>query len=377
MSRLTSVLNIEYGTIKLVLFEKKNASFVYYAEKFLYYDGFDGNGFINPEDVFKKIQDLFAICQNEYGNIDKKVTALLPGVFYRFGIAERDKVIESGIVTDRDAESILSECGVRLPGYEATERIPLYYKSFSNPVMYSPVGEKTDRLYVTASVGYLRKDIKELIDNCAKRIGREFEYLSVCTAAAAKADNALVKGEDRIIVIFSEGHTDVALCKGVAATDVRSDLWGTRHVVYALSDKLGIDEELSAMLLKSINLNLAFNGNDSYNLAGTAFSVQEVNTRIVETLQYFAKEIKKCVLDMTAESEPPIYLTGSELCQRRGVREIFEDEIGRSVVLLKSEVLNLEGCKNYVTASYNERINNRAGQNAVMRTVSRLTNWRR
>lgn len=373
MSRLTSVLIVEYGNIRLVLFEKKNASHMYFAERSLPYDGFDDRGFFNPEDVFSKVQRLFDICQEDCGALDSVSTVLLPGAFYKFGLCERDEAVPGGTVTEKDVSSLLAGCGARLPGCEATERIPLYFKSFSNPVMFRPVGEKTDRLYVTASVGYLMLSIKELFDNCAKRMGRRFICVSYCAAAAAEADRRFVKGGEKVIVVFGDGHTDVIMCKGVAPVDVRSDLWGERHVRLALADLTDTDEATGSLLLKNINLNLSFDDGDKYRLPGVSFSVKEINSRVIETLQYFAKAVAKCVNELCGEIEPAIYLTGCALCQRRGVKEIFEDEIGREVNVISSDSLNLEGCADYLVAAAMKSMDNNARQSVSEKIAARLT----
>lgn len=373
MPRLTSVLTVDYSVIRLVLFEGKDRR--YFAEKFLAYDGFGDKGFHNPEDVFIKIQRLFKTCEEEYGFIDRRTTVLLPGIFYRYGVFDADIAIPNGTVTESEVNALLDSCGVSLPGYTATEKEALNYKSFTNPVMTDPIGEKTDRLYLTASVGYLMDPIKELIDNCAKKLGRYFDIRSYCSVVAAKSDAELTKGGQRVIIILSSGHTDVVLTKGAVAVDVRSDLWGETHVKSALSDLTGLDDHGVDRLLKQTDLNIFFDNDDMYYIDGKPYPVAEVNALIIEAMQYYAKEIAKLIADMLGENKLALYLTGSSVCENRGVKELFEEELGQDLNVIRSEVLNLEGCADYVTAAAQKTDSGK--ESVFTRVISSITNRRK
>ena len=352
MSVLTSVLEVCFSKLRLVLFQRRNGQTFYFAEKCLPYDGFTEVGFSAPEDVFSKIQQLFDLCESEYGSIDSVANVVLPGVFYKFSVNERSISINGGIVTEKDIADLNGKSEVRLPGYEDTEIIPLYYKSFGNPMTLEPLGERTDKLFLTSSIGYLKLPIKELFDNCAKRLGRTFVYTSCCSAAAAKADNDLVKGEGRIIVILADGYIDVALCKGAAPVDVRTELYGDRQVYMYLEDCFKLDISVAKTVAIGANLNLPEETSLDYSIGESTIHANEVNGCIAEILTHYAKLVRDCIEDLTEGEAFPICLTGSDLCLTRGVREIFENQLGRKVLVLKSEVNNLEGCADYMVSSF-------------------------
>lgn len=354
--RLTSVLCVENGVIRLILLEKRTSGYVFYAENSVSYSGFDNDYFRSSEEVFEQIRSLYAATENKYGICEDLSYVLLPGFFYVYDLAESQVRIESGTVTEKDVNRLLSSCGKEKSGLRPVECTPIYFKSFYNPIMYDPVGEKTDALYVTASVGYMKPSVKELFDNCAKRCAKTFEYCSYPAAVAYNADGTLPEGE-KIFVIFGRGHTDVALCRGKSPVAVKSCLYGYNDVIYSVTDLLNCTDDFADGLISQSNLNLAFTQESKYSFLGNLFPVKEVNTRIIETLLYIASVINETVNVFSGEKEIPVYLTGSDICSIRGVKEIFEDQTGREIEVLDSEEANFEGCKNYALAGLCDKIN--------------------
>ena len=354
--RLISVLCVENGLIRLVLSERSEAGYVFYAENSVPFSGFDNEGFRSSEEVFEKIRSLYADTENRYGLTEDRAFVLLPGIFYNYDLVENQIRIDGGTVTEKDVQKLLSSCGKEVRGHLPVERTPIFYKSFYNPIMYDPIGEKTDSLYVTASVGYLRPAVKELFDNCAKRCLKNFEYCSFPTAVAHNAARFLPEG-DKIFIVFGRGHTDIASCSGRSPIAVTSRFFGYNDVIYSVTDLLNCTDDFADGLIMQSNLNLAFTPELKYSFLGNHFPVREVNTRIIETLLYIASVIAETVNAYSGEKETPVYLTGSDICSIRGVKEIFEDQIGREIEILTSDAINLEGCKNFTLAGLCDKIN--------------------
>ncbi|MDY4654717.1 MAG: hypothetical protein SO386_00565 [Eubacteriales bacterium] len=350
MYRLKSALIVEYKYMRLLLFVRKNGVFSYFHEERIDYDGFNGNGFINPDDVFSKIQHVYADAER-YGSIDKHAVVVLPGVFFKYARAEQDTVIESGAVTENDVRTIISLCGTRLPSFEIVQKRPIIYKTLSNPYINNPIGQKADRLKLIASIEYLRLGIKELFDTSAKRLGKIFEYTSFGAEIAAKAEKTAHLPE-RIIITLADGNIDVALCNGGVPVKGCSDMLGAKHVCYSLAEELGVDDATAEEIANGMNLNLNFTDRDFYYVGGEKYSVSKVNSCVAEAFIYLAGEVKKYIDEMCEdETPPPVFLTGSSLCSVRGVKDVFEDETGCEITILDSETLNLTGCGNYVAAA--------------------------
>lgn len=349
MRRFKSALIVEYGYMRLLLFVKKNGVFTYFNEEITDYDGFYFDGFKNPDDVFYKIQQLFSAVQR-YGAVEKNSIVVLPGAFFKYGVDERDVRIVSGTVTKNDVEALLASCGARLQGYEAVARMPLTFRTLLNPAVDNPVGEKADRLRVTASVEYLKSGIKELFDNCARRLGKSFQFTSFGSLAAKKSEKEAHCAE-RTIVLLADGNIDVVACRGGVPVDVKSDMLGARHVCYSLAEELECSDEVAEEIAMGANLNLNFSPSDVYVFGRDEFSVSKVNTCMADAFIYLGGEIRNCIDGLPSEGTPAIFLTGSKMCEVRGVREIFEDETGKDIKLLQSDVLNLEGCADYVASA--------------------------
>jgi len=352
MALLKTALIVEYGYVRLLLFKKKNGVFAYYDEERVDYDGFNEKGFVNPDDVFYKIQNLYDKAK-VYGRIDKRALVVLPGAFFKYAVAEQDAPVSSGTVTANDVKNLVESCGARLPSYEAVQKRPLAFKTFANPVIVNPVGEKADRLRVVTSVEYLRLGIKEIFDNCAKRLDKYFTYTSFGAVASKKADKERRLSE-RIIIIFADGNIDVVLSKDGVPVDVRSDMFGSRHVLYSLAEGMRCPDDEAEEVMLGANLNLNFSDGDVYRLGSKEYSVADVNTFLAEAFIYLGGEVKKCIDSMETEKEPVICLTGSAICAVRGIKELFEDETGAEITVLKSNSINLEGCGNYVASAVGE-----------------------
>ena len=71
-------------------------------------------------------------------------------------------------------------------------------------------------------------------------------------------------------------------------------------------------------------------------------------------INYYAGLALNVISGITIEHTAQFFLTGSDICAQRGVREIFCKKLGRDVEILDSGSLNLTGCGNYI-ASYFER----------------------
>lgn len=354
MRHLKSALIIEYEYMRLLLFTQKQGVFTYFDEKRIKYDGFDSNGFINPDDVFSKIQSLYSEAKH-IGGTDKSAEVVLPGAFFKYAVADNDLAIQSGVIGQGDIDSILADCGARLPSFEAVQKRPLFFKTISDPVVDNPIGQKSDRLKVKASVEYLRLSVKELFDNCAKRLGKEFSYTSYGAEIAAKADRDNHCSQ-RIIVALAGGSIDIVSCFGGVPTASMSDVLGADHVCYSLAEELRLEDGVAREVLHGVNLNLNFTDKDKYYIAGETYSVAVVNTCVAEAIIYLASETKKAIDAIIEEELPPVFLTGSELCSVRGVKDLFEDETGAEITVLNSSTLNLKGCDNYLAAALCEKL---------------------
>lgn len=351
MASRFAVLFFGHKQIRCVLFSEGKDRSVFFAEKSIEYDGFSDTGFANPEDVFLKVERLVHSAESENGVVVKRVCCALPSDFFRYGVTEKDLAINGGVVTEKDVKNLLDHCAVGLPGYTVVEKLPLYYKSFNAPYMVDPVGQVAERLYVTASCGYLESRIKELFDNCAKKLKKEFVLNSYAMLAAKRLDHDFLKGVRRAVILFTEGYLDVALCEGSVPVEVRSIAWGESSVRDALAQLLSCDKETRDLVFKRVNLNLAFEDGDRYRIVGKEYSVKEVNSLVIEAIEYFAREVKKMLADLPKE-DVVVYLTGCDLCENRGVKELFEDELGKDVYVAIGKEPNIEGCKNYILSAY-------------------------
>ncbi len=353
MNKLKSTLILEHDFIRLLLFKKSNGIFTYFDKVEVGYEGFSAKGFVNPDDTFSKIQSLFAEGER-YGRIEKNSLVILPGMYFKYADIEEDVTLGGSTVSNNDVINLLKKCDARLPSYEKVQVTPLKYKTATNPNLYNPVGEKTERLRVLASVELLKTGLKELFDNCAKRLKKKFYYTSPLTVIAKKTYFDKIDS-NRIVIYFADGHIDVGVFSGGVNVLSKSDLFGCKYLSEGLSYELDCDIDVAEKIALGSNLNLNFSSKDKYYF-GTGFSVSQVNSLLAEGIIYIAKEVRECILGLT-EEKFPIYMAGSDLCQVRGIKELFEDEIGRDITLLKGKEHNQESCAKYFIEALTDRYN--------------------
>lgn len=354
MPKLFSALIIEYGFIKLVFYENKNGQAVYYGEKTIEYSGFSESGFNNPEDVFGKIQKLFETSEKQFGRTDRVTKVVIPGLFYRYKIISREVATNDGTVKKKDIDALFAGCDENVFGYEAVEQTAVSYETAISAETLEPLGEKTYMLKGNISVGYLKLAVKELFDNCAKRMGRIFEYTSFICPVAACAEKMLGANDYRIIILIADGHTDIGIAKGRAPLQMRSVCYGEGEVVMAIAQMLNCGDAVAKRLLRHANVYIDCESGitENYYSGGLAYPVEKVNLAILQTVMPICAEIKATLDEMTND-DLPVFVTGSQLCGIRGIKEVLTEELHTksNVELLLSDAVNAEGCENFIVAA--------------------------
>ncbi len=359
MPKLSSALIIEYGFIKLVLYESRNGQEVYFGEKIIDYSGFSEYGFKNPEDVFGKIQNLFATCEKQFGKIDRITKVVIPGIFFKYDVEYKEVATDDGTVKKKDVEALLDSCEGSVFGYEPVEKTAVFYETAISAETLEPLGEKSFMLKGKISVGCLNLAVKELFDNCAKRMGRVFEYTSFIASTGFYAEKSLGGNEDRIIIFIADGHIDIGVVKGRAPLKTCSFCYGEGEVATAIAQSVKCSEIVAKRLLSHANLYIDFENDETQNyyLGGKSYAVKDVNFAILQTMEPLGVAIKGAVSDMTKE-DYPVFVTGSKLCNLRGIKEVLMEEMHTksNVELLTSDVINAEGCENFIVAALAENL---------------------
>ncbi len=241
---------------------------------------------------------------------------------------------------------------------------PVSFKSLNNPVMFNPVGQECTKLYGVVSVILLEKRIKEFFDKAAKRLRKTFIYLGESNLCMEKADKDInIAGATRLLINFREEHISASLCKGKAILSTKIIDWGANHVIYALQDLLKIDFNKATILSNKLNLNVNCQDNDFYVLNDgdklAEYNMKAVNKRVANTFDYLSQNIKKAIDSFKLDTSVPVYITGSDVCEIRGVKELLNNALGGEMLqTLTPKLINFDNTSNYPLVSCVEWIDN-------------------
>jgi len=141
--------------------------------------------------------------------------------------------------------------------------------------------------------------------------------------------------EDRLIIAVRQSKTDVIHFSLNDGTTCRTADFGSSYLRYALEVEDFVLPNNAPELMNIVNLNLYPDRNKYYTCEGNKdYSFWQINTRLVEAAEYFARLVKG---ELPLKEFKSFYLVGDDLAKTRGIREIFEYEFGMRGLLFKEE----------------------------------------
>lgn len=361
-SSIVTILEVNTVSLRLLAFKKSGDFFQHIHTLSANYDGADYKSFNKPDKLFSIIQDLFCKLAEKVKFLPSKVYVVLPQTFIITSVAESEVSIGGKQITKRDVDMLCAKCESPDMDYIVIDYTPISFKSINNPIMLNPIGEECSKLYGTVSVICLEKRIKEFFDTSAKSLKKTFLYVGESNVSIEKADKDInLPGAVRLLINIREEHTSINLCKGKAVLTTKYVDWGANHIVYALQDLLKIGYLQAKSLLFKLNLNVNCIDTDVYILNDgdtlAEYNMKAINKRVVDTLNYIADNIKSEIIALKLENSLPIYVTGSDVCKVRGVKEIFNNALGGEMLtILEPKRINYELAGDYPLVSQLEKI---------------------
>lgn len=358
------IVILEVNTVNLRLFAfKKNGDFFHSITQLSSdYAGIEHNKFIKPDQLFATIQNLFEKLKSKIKYIPSTIYVILPQCFIYTFVADSDIQISSSQVKMQDVHNLCEKCYCDNSSYEVISRTPIFFRTINYPVLYNPIGQNCDKLYGRISCAALEKSIKEFFDTSAKSLKKRFIYAGESNVSVEKLDKDLnIPGGIRLFINIREENLSVNLCKGKGIIVSKNIDWGANHIYYVLQDLLKIKFSLAKKMASKLNLNINCSENDVYVLNDgenlMELNMKAINDRIKDTLIFISDNIKNAVNSFNIEGAMPIYITGSEICQIRGFKEIMSNAIGGELVeILKPEYTNYDNLEDYPLVAELEKL---------------------
>lgn len=350
MNTVFSVLYVGRFYLRLVLFDVLNGQTRFLCEKKMPYAGFKGLFFINSEETFNTIINMFTETERNNDRSFEVCKTVLPTAFYKFDVVTGELVPKNGVVTGKATNICEKKCRSNIPNY-----VPLigktvrYYTSDGN-IVENPTGMALDKLYFTVAVEYLNEKIKEFFENCGRRSGKKFEFYSEQGLLADAARHKTDCLKKYIFVDIGDGATEVCDTDGIAIRNAAEISFGEEHIAMVVDDITG-DKRETELVLNELNLNLLCGGEDYYRTYNAKYGIKRINYGVISILKYISDAVKRSAVRENIDEADKIFITGSDICLKKGVRELFEDELGRPAEILRTDFLSLEGCKSVAIAA--------------------------
>lgn len=359
-----TVLEVNTVSLRLIAFTRSDDFFRSVASIETSYAGISDNKFLKPDQLFSTIINMFTELNGKIKYLSNKVYVSLPQSFIHSNVAQSDVAVLSKQVKQSDVDNLCKKCDCNDANYTITDYTPITFKSLNYPVMFNPIGQSCDKLYGKIACVSMEKRSKEFFDAVAKSLKKSFTYAGESNAVIDKLDRDLnIPGAIRLLVNIRDELISVCLCKGKAIVASQTVEWGANHVYYALQDLLKIKLPLAKNLAKKLNLNVNCAADDIYVINDgdnlLEYNMKAINDRVAETLVFIADSVKKAISSFKIEGALPIYITGSDVCMIRGVKEIFTNGIGGEMIdILSTDRVNYDTAKDYVLIAQLEKILN-------------------
>ncbi|MFA6867076.1 MAG: hypothetical protein WCR54_06120 [Clostridia bacterium] len=373
-----TILEVNSTTLRLVQLKKRESNFYPIYTKVEKYDGIVKGMLVKPDQLFSTIQNMIYNMQQSISISVKKIFIILPQIFFGGVVEDCDVAVSGNLVSQIDINLLCSKCRKVISGHTIIDCVPVKFKTINDPVLENPIGQSCERLYGQVATISLDTKIKEFYDNVAKNVNKKFVYVCENSAIAYLLDESLkLTSKLRCLVTVREEYSSVSLVSGKAILSSKNINWGALHIIRVIQDLLQVNEEVATKLSKKLNLNVICHEANQYVLNYKnnvyKFSMKEVNDRVIQTLEYIFGQIAKLSAEYFKEENNniPIYLTGHDICQIKGVAEILSASMDSTMAItINPNLLEFNTQSDYPLVGVIEKESQRLTQNSLQGKMS-------
>lgn len=329
---------LDFGSSKITAMAatKVGNDFVIKAVGQADYNGFDENGWYEPEHLSHVVSVAINQVQEKIGSKIKQIVVGVPGNFCTVATGEATTAYASKKKIDSvDVNDIVEKANIFAnTAGKVVGKTAVYYLLDGAIKTYDPMGSIAQRLTGLVCYSFMDKQFESSVTDALNACGiNKITFTSVCeNQARYVAANRNVNGHAIVIDI---GHitSNVMLLGGNSLLFTKTFALGSGYIASDLYSVLGISFETATALLSKINLKLEFKQGDTYKVGTTSCESYKTNEIVKARIEQFADYIKKCFAycDKEIPSDTPIILTGGGLTYLQGGAEWLSYYLGKRV----------------------------------------------
>ena len=341
MSKFITVLDVGSSKITALAAEKVGGDFVVKALGKCDYNGFDENGFYEPESLSETVRAAVEQVERKLNFRVKHLTVGVPGNFCNVVTNDSTSAFRSPKkLEEADVEEVLNKADVYGSSYGVRlDRRAVGYIVDGSTRTLDPVGRLAQRLTATVCFTFATDYFVKVFDDALRGAGiYKYSYVSATEQQALFVSSQC--SQDGYAIVIDVGYltTDVSLSGGKSLLFGKTFCLGSGYIAADLHQVLHIDYDAAVALLGKINLKLEFNDGDVYEVAGGSVDAQNANEIVKARIEQFAAYVKKCFsyCDCEIPYDTPILLTGGGLTYVKGAADWLAYYLGKKVQIFKS-----------------------------------------
>ncbi|MCM1195074.1 MAG: hypothetical protein NC332_03975 [Firmicutes bacterium] len=320
------------------------------------YNGFNDNGWYEPETISDAMMQAIAQVENKMKTRIKEIFVGVPGAFCAETTGEASLSFHSKKKIDNDdVNEIIDKADIYKceADYTPLGGKPVYFILDGALRMVNPRGFVASKLMGVVSFSYMKNVFRDSVATALNRKGiGKIKYYNTCEAQATYISHSMFN--DNYCIVIDIGHitTNVTLCGGDGILFERTFALGSGYFASDLCQVLGCEFSFAMSVLEKVNLNLEIQSGDAYSLNGRMIDAYQTNevvkARIGQIAEYVVKSFRFC--DKDIPSNTPIVLTGGGLAYLRGGADCLSMQLGKKVRLYDS--INAQTKRNEYTSCY-------------------------
>ena len=329
---------LDFGSSKVTAMTavKVGQDFVVKAIGQVDYNGFDENGWYEPEKLLDAVKTAIGQVQEKLDTKIKNILVGVPGNFCvvatseatnQFGSKKKIDSIDLNDIVEK--ANIFTNANGTIVGKTA-----IYYVLDGAIKTYDPVGSIAQRLTGLVSYSFMDKQFEKSVTNALHSCGiRKITFTPVCEHQARFVSQN--RNANGYAIVIDIGHitSNVMLLGGNSLLFAKTFALGSGYIASDLYSLLDINYETAMSLLAKVNLKLEFQQSDCYTVGTVMCEAYKTNEIVKARIEQFADYVKKCFAycDKEIPSDTPIILTGGGLTYLQGGAEWLSYYLGKRV----------------------------------------------
>jgi len=341
-----AVMDFGSSKISAIIGERGiNDTFIIKASVEIPCEGFDGEGFYEPEKINRAVYSAVSeLKRNAHEKLDV-VYVGVPGAFTRV-IVKDSQVPFAGKkkITEEDVDTLFdSAFALQSSEYTLINRSAVIYELDDFRRLANPVGAVSEILKGRLSFVVCNNYFIDFVGQAIKSAGvHNVEFISASLAESMYLIDAETR--DRIAILVDIGYitSTFTLIQGDGILYQESFPYGGGHITGEIVDKLEIPFSLAEKLKRKVNLSSICDlADEMIDMdKGQYFRQDEVKMIIMSSLDTLCGEISRCVEESgyVIPDYVPLMITGGGIAYLRGAKEHVSRRLGMAVEVVSPKV---------------------------------------